>query len=115
MPAELPKLDAESSKRRNRHTKYKEKKVVADVAAEAAAMRVAQHKAGVTDKEAILAKAHALLVLGSSVTPEAYSAPPRHDHGETRFSMFSDCGIVAPSRSVGVIDSNATPGYSGAG
>ncbi|KAE8785074.1 hypothetical protein D1007_41233 [Hordeum vulgare] len=51
MPAKLANLDTESTKKRNRRTKDKEKKATADIAAEAAALRAVQHKADVDDKE----------------------------------------------------------------
>ncbi|KAE8783383.1 hypothetical protein D1007_43151 [Hordeum vulgare] len=42
-PAELAKLDADSTKRRNQRTKDKENKATTDIATEAAALRVVHH------------------------------------------------------------------------
>ncbi|KAE8800932.1 hypothetical protein D1007_23430 [Hordeum vulgare] len=60
MTAKLAKLNANSSKRRDRRKHVVEKKVVADIVTEA----TTQHKANVDDKESIVAKAHVLLMLG---------------------------------------------------
>ncbi|KAE8795130.1 hypothetical protein D1007_29855 [Hordeum vulgare] len=62
--AELAKLDAELAKKRNRRTNDKEKKAAVDITTEVAALCSMQHQADVDDKEAIIAKAHTLLMLG---------------------------------------------------
>ena len=81
MPAELAKLDAESAKRRNRQTKAMEKKVAADYASKAASLRATQHQADVNDKESIIARAYALLMLGLCRPPPAIFSVATMRHG----------------------------------
>ncbi|XBI91482.1 hypothetical protein VPH35_028785 [Triticum aestivum] len=63
-PEELAKMDAESAKRRNQRAAVKGKTVAAKFAAERDAVEATRHKAEVDEKEAIVNKAHALLMLG---------------------------------------------------
>ncbi|KAE8820277.1 hypothetical protein D1007_01695 [Hordeum vulgare] len=92
---ELAKLDTNSAKRRDWWKHAAEKKVAANIVVEVAALRATQHKADVDNKESIVAKAHALLMLGlcrpssaylsvtamvaaSSTVPTARLSRPRH-------------------------------------
>ncbi|XBH65229.1 hypothetical protein VPH35_118858 [Triticum aestivum] len=144
-PEEITKLDAESAKRRGRRAVAKYNVIAAKRAADCAAIEAARHKAEVDEKEAIVSKAHDLLMAGicrppgfsggavgpastgSSVArpPHCQSRttplspgfpPPRHD-GQTRFSGSPDVGMFAPStpRPSAVIDLNITPGSSSGG
>ncbi|XBI30856.1 hypothetical protein VPH35_054510 [Triticum aestivum] len=144
-PKEIAKLDAESTKRRNQRSVVKDNFAAAKFAAERDAMEAARHKAEVEDKEALVNKAHALLMLGicrpsdfsaaavgpastgSSVArPPHYQSrttpmspgfpPPRHD-GQTCFSGSPDMSLLAPSTPCpsAVIDLNITPGSSSGG
>ncbi|XBJ18261.1 hypothetical protein VPH35_009470 [Triticum aestivum] len=61
---ELAKMDAESAKRRNRRAAVKGKTVAAKFAAECNAVEASRRKAEVDEKEAIINKGHALLMLG---------------------------------------------------
>ncbi|KAE8811943.1 putative DBINO protein [Hordeum vulgare] len=63
-PEEIAKLDAESAKRRNRRAVLKDNAAACKFAAERDAMEAARRKAEVEEKEAIVNKAHALLMLG---------------------------------------------------
>ncbi|KAE8770772.1 putative DBINO protein [Hordeum vulgare] len=63
-PEEIAKLDAESAKRRNRRAVVKDNAAARKFAAERDAMEAARRKAEVEEKEAIVNKAHALLMLG---------------------------------------------------
>ncbi|KAE8812914.1 putative DBINO protein [Hordeum vulgare] len=63
-PEKIAKLDAESAKRRNRRAVVKDNAAARKFAAERDAMEAAQRKVEVEEKEAIVNKAHALLMLG---------------------------------------------------
>ncbi|XBJ09938.1 hypothetical protein VPH35_014915 [Triticum aestivum] len=63
-PAELGKMDVKSVKRRNQRAVIKGKNVAAKFAAERAALEAKRRKAEVDEKEDIVNKAHALLMLG---------------------------------------------------
>ncbi|KAE8809713.1 putative DBINO protein [Hordeum vulgare] len=63
-PEEIVKLDAESAKRRNRRAVVKDNAAARKFAAKRDAMEAARRKAEVEEKEAIVNKAHALLMLG---------------------------------------------------
>ncbi|XBI21253.1 hypothetical protein VPH35_062392 [Triticum aestivum] len=63
-PEEIAKLDKESAKRRGRRAVVKVNAAAAKLAAERDAMEAARHKAAVDEKEDIVNKAHALLMLG---------------------------------------------------
>ncbi|KAE8775834.1 putative DBINO protein [Hordeum vulgare] len=141
-PKEIAKLDAESAKRRNRRAVVKDNAATRKFAAERDAMEAARRKAEVEEKEAIVNKAHVLLMLGicssagfsasavgpmstcSSVarSPHCQSRttpmspgfpPPRHD-AHTRFSRSLDVSVVAPStpHPSAFIDLNVTLGSS---
>jgi hypothetical protein len=60
---ELAKMDAESAKRRNQRAVVKGKNAAAKFIAERAALEAARRKAEVDEKEDIINKAHALLML----------------------------------------------------
>ncbi|XBH85984.1 hypothetical protein VPH35_073759 [Triticum aestivum] len=64
MPKEIAKLDAESAKRRSRRAVAKDNIAAAKRAADRAAIEAARRKAEVEEKEAIISKAHALLMAG---------------------------------------------------
>ena len=144
-PEEIAKLDAESAKRRGRRAVAKDNMAAAKRAADRAAIEATRHKAEVEEKEAIVGKAHGLLMAGicrppgfsggavgpastgSSVArpPHCQSLttplspdfpPPRHD-GQTRFGGSPNVGMFAPStaRPSAVIDLNVTPGSSSGG
>ncbi|XBI60395.1 hypothetical protein VPH35_041332 [Triticum aestivum] len=144
-PEEITKLDAESAKRRERRAVVKVNAAAAKLAAQRDAMEAARRKAAVDEKEDLVNKAHALLMLGmgrpagfpaASVGPASTGSsvawpphcqsrttpmspgfpPPRHD-GQTRFSGSPDVGLSAPStpRPAAVIDLNVTPGSSSGG
>ncbi|KAE8772862.1 putative DBINO protein [Hordeum vulgare] len=66
-PEEIAKLDAESAKRRNRRVAVKDNAAARD------AMEAARRKIEVEEKEAIVNKAHALLMLGIC-RPAGFSA-----------------------------------------
>ncbi|XBI20238.1 hypothetical protein VPH35_061577 [Triticum aestivum] len=72
-PEEIAKLDADSAKRRNRRAAVKSKTSAAKFAAERDAMEAARRKAEVEEKEAIVNKAYALLMLGIC-RPTGFSA-----------------------------------------
>ncbi|KAE8782937.1 putative DBINO protein [Hordeum vulgare] len=72
-PEEIAKLDAKSAKRRNRRAVVKDNVVARKFAAERDAMEAARHKIKVEEKEAIVNKAHALLMLGIC-RPAGFSA-----------------------------------------
>ncbi|KAE8817098.1 putative DBINO protein [Hordeum vulgare] len=141
-PEEIAKLDAESAKRRNRRAVVKDNAAARKFAAERDAMEAARRKAEVEEKDAIVNKAHTLLMLGicrpagfsaaavgpvsigSSITrsPNCQSRttvvspgfpPPRHD-AHTRFSGSPNVSVIAPStpRPSACIDLNVTPGSS---
>ncbi|KAE8806152.1 Serine/threonine-protein kinase mph1 [Hordeum vulgare] len=108
MPAELAKLDAESAKRRNRRAAHNHKNT-------AAMLEAAQHKANADEKEAIVNKAYAMLMLGGSFlatpvglasTSSSVARPPQ--------CPSSDIGVIASStpRPSAVINLNVTPGSS---
>ncbi|KAE8772609.1 putative DBINO protein [Hordeum vulgare] len=63
-PEEITKLDAESAKRRNRRAAVKDNAAARKFAAECDAMEAARRKIEVEEKETIVNKAHALLMLG---------------------------------------------------
>ncbi|KAE8785611.1 putative DBINO protein [Hordeum vulgare] len=63
-PEEIAKLDAESAKRRDQRAEAKMKDVVAAYAIELAAVEAARQKANAQEKEDIVSKAHALLMMG---------------------------------------------------
>ncbi|KAE8767364.1 putative DBINO protein [Hordeum vulgare] len=63
-PEDIAKLDAESAKRRNRRAVVKDNAAARKFAAERDAMEAARRKAEVEKKEAIVNKAHTLLMLG---------------------------------------------------
>ncbi|XBJ27988.1 hypothetical protein VPH35_005161 [Triticum aestivum] len=144
-PEEIAKLDAEAAKKRSRRAVVKGNASAAKFAAERDATEAARRKAAADEKEDIVNKAHALLMLGmgrpagfttaavgptsigsssarpahcqSRTTPMSLGfLPPRHD-GHTRFSGSPDVGLFAPStpRPVAVIDLNVTPGSSSGG
>ncbi|XBH60998.1 hypothetical protein VPH35_115513 [Triticum aestivum] len=73
--AELAKLDADSAKRRNRRAVVKGKNAAAMFAAERDALEATRRKAEVDEKEDIVNKAHALLMLGIC-RPAGFSAAP---------------------------------------
>ncbi|XBI05634.1 hypothetical protein VPH35_133781 [Triticum aestivum] len=64
MPEEIAKLDVESAKRRSRRAVAKDNIVAAKFAADRAAIEAARHKAEVEEKDAIISKAHSLLLMG---------------------------------------------------
>ncbi|KAE8796774.1 putative DBINO protein [Hordeum vulgare] len=72
-PEEIAKLDAESVKRRNRRAVVKDNAAARKFVAEQDAMEVARRKAVVEEKEAIVNKVHALLMLGIC-RPTGFSA-----------------------------------------
>ncbi|KAE8788976.1 putative DBINO protein [Hordeum vulgare] len=72
-PEEISKLDAESAKRRNRRAVVKDNAAARKFAAERDAMEAARRKIGVKEKEAIVNKAHTLLMLGIC-RPAGFSA-----------------------------------------
>ncbi|KAE8771236.1 Formin-like protein 15 [Hordeum vulgare] len=124
-PEEIAKLDAESVKRRNRRAVVKDNDAARKFAAERDAMEAARRKAKVEEKEAIVNKAHTLLMLGIFVRPSPTSRttavspgfpPPRHD-AHTRFLGSPDVSVIAPStpRPSAYIDLNVTPGSSSGG
>ncbi|KAE8819102.1 putative DBINO protein [Hordeum vulgare] len=144
-PEEIAKLDAESTKRRNRRAAMKDTAAACKFAVERDVMEAARRKIEVEEKEAIVNKAHALLMLGIC-RPDGFSAaavgpastgssvtrshhcesrttavspsypPPRHDT-HTRFSGSPDVSVIAPStpRPSACIDLNVTPGSSSGG
>ncbi|KAE8786339.1 putative DBINO protein [Hordeum vulgare] len=61
---EIAKLDVESAKRRNRRAIVKDNAAACKFASERDAMEAARRKIEVEEKEAIINKAHALLMLG---------------------------------------------------
>ncbi|KAE8813773.1 ABC transporter C family member 3 [Hordeum vulgare] len=61
MPEEAAKLDAKSTKRRNRRIVVTEKKAIVEYAVEYSMRRLLQHQADLDDKESIISKAHTLL------------------------------------------------------
>ncbi|KAE8809994.1 putative DBINO protein [Hordeum vulgare] len=63
-PEEIAKLDAESTKRRNGRAVVKDNDAARKFSAERDALEAARRKAEVEEKEAIVNKAHALLMLG---------------------------------------------------
>ncbi|KAE8810555.1 putative DBINO protein [Hordeum vulgare] len=63
-PEEIAKLNAESAKRRNRRAAAKDNAATRKFAAERDAMKAARDKIEVQEKEAIVNKAHTLLMLG---------------------------------------------------
>ncbi|KAE8815351.1 putative DBINO protein [Hordeum vulgare] len=63
-PEEIAKLDAESAKRRNRRAAMKNNAAARKFVAERDAMEAARCKIKVEEKEAIVNKAHVLLMLG---------------------------------------------------
>ncbi|KAE8806324.1 Formin-like protein 15 [Hordeum vulgare] len=63
-PEEIAELDAESAKRSNRRAVVKDNAATRKFAAERNAIEAARRKAEVEEKEAIVNKAHALLMLG---------------------------------------------------
>nr|AGW47719.1 putative DBINO protein [Hordeum vulgare subsp. vulgare] len=63
-PEEIANLDEESAKRRNRRAAVKDNAAAHKFAAERDAMEAARRKIEVEEKEAIVNKAHALLMLG---------------------------------------------------
>ncbi|KAE8815440.1 putative DBINO protein [Hordeum vulgare] len=63
-PEDIAKLDAESAKRRNRSAVVKDNAAARKFAAERDAIEAVRRKAEVEEKEAIVNKAHALLMLG---------------------------------------------------
>ncbi|KAE8810972.1 putative DBINO protein [Hordeum vulgare] len=63
-PKEIAKLDAESAKRWNRRAKTKRKDAATAYAIERAVLEAAWQKADAQEKEAIVSKAHALLMMG---------------------------------------------------
>ncbi|KAE8788891.1 Formin-like protein 15 [Hordeum vulgare] len=64
LPEEIAKLDAESAKRRNWRAIMKDNAAACKFGAERDAMEAARRKIEVEEKEAIVNKAHALLMLG---------------------------------------------------
>ncbi|KAE8796538.1 putative DBINO protein [Hordeum vulgare] len=72
-PEEIAKLDVESAKRRNRRAVVKDNAAARKFAAERDAMEAARRKIEVVEKEAIVSKAHALLMLGIC-RPAGFSA-----------------------------------------
>ncbi|KAE8787380.1 hypothetical protein D1007_38698 [Hordeum vulgare] len=74
-PEEIAKLDAESTKRRNRRAEPKRKDVAAAYAIELAALEAARQKADAQEKKDIVSKAHALLVMGLFY-PMSFAAAP---------------------------------------
>ncbi|KAE8766258.1 putative DBINO protein [Hordeum vulgare] len=73
MPEEIAKLDAKSAKRRNRRAVVKDNAAARKFAAERDAMEAARRQIEVEEKEAIVNKAHALLMLGIC-RPAGFSA-----------------------------------------
>ncbi|KAE8775502.1 putative DBINO protein [Hordeum vulgare] len=63
-PEEIAKLDAKSAKRRNRRAAVEDNAATRKFAAERNAMEAARRKIEVEEKQAIVYKAHALLMLG---------------------------------------------------
>ncbi|XBJ10933.1 hypothetical protein VPH35_015701 [Triticum aestivum] len=144
-PEEIAMLDAESAKRREQRAVVKVNAAAAKFAAQRDELEAARRKAAADEKEDLVNKAHAILMLGmgrlagfpaaavgpastgSSVArpPDCQSRtapmspgfpPPRHD-GQTRFSGSPDVRLFAPStpRPAAVIDLNVTPGSSSGG
>ncbi|KAE8796497.1 putative DBINO protein [Hordeum vulgare] len=70
---EIAKLDAESAKRRNQRADMKDNAAARKFAAERDAMEAARRKIEVEEKEAIVNKAHTLLMLGMC-RPAGFSA-----------------------------------------
>ncbi|XBJ19308.1 hypothetical protein VPH35_010296 [Triticum aestivum] len=68
-PEEIVKLDAESAKRRSRRAVAKTNVAATKRAAEHAAIEAVRHKAEVEEKEAIVSKAHVLLMAGVRCPP----------------------------------------------
>ncbi|KAE8773255.1 putative DBINO protein [Hordeum vulgare] len=141
-PEKIAKLDAESAKRRNRRAVVKDNTAARKFAVERDAMEAARRKAEVKEKEAIVNKAHPLLMLvicrlagfcaaavgptstGSPVarsphcqprtTPMSLGFPPPWHDAHTHFSGSPDMSVVATStpRPSAFIDLNVTPGSS---
>ncbi|KAE8821524.1 hypothetical protein D1007_00301 [Hordeum vulgare] len=65
-PEEAAKLDAKLAKRRNRRTSAGEKKAAAKYVVQCSLWRALQHQAALDDKESIVFKVHALLMLSMS-------------------------------------------------
>ncbi|KAM3372101.1 hypothetical protein ACQJBY_019142 [Aegilops geniculata] len=125
-PEEIVKLEAESTKRRERRAAVKMNAAAAKFAARREELEAARRKAAADEKEDLVNKAHTILMLGmgrpagfhaaaagpastgSSVarpthcqSPRAAPMspgfpPPRHD-GQTRFSASPDVGLFASS------------------
>ncbi|KAE8805438.1 putative DBINO protein [Hordeum vulgare] len=72
-PEEITKLDVESAKRLNRRAEAKRKDVSDAYAIERAALEAAWKKANAQEKEAIVSKAHALLMMGLCRRRKTYS------------------------------------------
>ncbi|XBH85252.1 hypothetical protein VPH35_073219 [Triticum aestivum] len=107
-PEEITKLDAESAKRRSQKAVVKINVAAAKRAAERAAIEAARHKAEVEEKEAIVSKAHALLMAdicrppgfsGGSVGPASTGssvARPPHCQSPTSRTMPLSHGFPLP-------------------
>ncbi|KAE8820368.1 putative DBINO protein [Hordeum vulgare] len=138
-PEEIAKLDAESSKRRNRRAETKRKDTATAYAIERAALKATQQKADAQEKKAIASKTHALLMMGlcgstsfaaalvgpantdvgrpASVVPSPTSSttslssgfPPPRCQAQTSLSGSLEVTVIAPRPSA-VIDLNVTPG-----
>ncbi|KAE8789544.1 hypothetical protein D1007_36185 [Hordeum vulgare] len=86
-PEEIAKLDAESAKRRNRRAEAKRKDAAAAYAIELAAVEATRQKADAQEKEDIVSKAHALLMMGlcvrraSRLRPSGWRAQARRSSG----------------------------------
>ncbi|KAE8783528.1 Lectin-domain containing receptor kinase A4.3 [Hordeum vulgare] len=74
-PEEIAKLDAESTKRRNRRAEAKSKDAAAAYAIELVALEAAREKADAQEKEDIVTKAHALLMMGLCCPTNFATAP----------------------------------------
>ncbi|KAE8799410.1 Subtilisin-like protease [Hordeum vulgare] len=74
-PEEIAKLDAESAKRRNRRAEAKRKDAAAVYTIERVALEAARQKADAQEKEAIVSKAHTLLMMGLC-RPTSFAAAP---------------------------------------
>ncbi|KAE8780495.1 Subtilisin-like protease [Hordeum vulgare] len=74
-PEEIAKLEAESAKMRNWRAEAKRKDAAAAAAIERAVFEAVRKKADAQEKEAIVSKAHALLMMGLC-HPTSFAAAP---------------------------------------
>ncbi|KAE8804249.1 Subtilisin-like protease [Hordeum vulgare] len=72
---DITKLDAESTKRRNRRAEAKRKEAAVAYAIERAALEAARQKGDAQEKEVIVSKAYTLLMMGLC-RPTSFAATP---------------------------------------